>query len=359
MKIGINARTFSIKEPGGAVQVAIRHTKSLINDPDIDVVLFGPDDLNKEFPNTNVVSSGYSGNSQFYGLFWERVILPRIASKQNVDLLYCPNGNAPLIPTSYSVVVCIHDVNSFEGWSSSIHQLYRRAMIPLGARLADSVITVSEFSKQEIATHLDISLESIHVVHNGIDEIFFSDSSGDQFRLPSQYILFVGALNPRKNIKNIIRSFIILKDKSDFDTDLVIIGPRNKKIFKNMSIEERNDIHTPGFVTKKQLKHAYINADVFLYPSLYEGFGLPPLEAMACGTPVIASNRTSMPEILNDAALLIDPTNVDEIVNSVKKILENGNKADELRVAGKTRAKKFTWTKATKTLTQKLRDIHE
>jgi len=123
MKIGINARTFTVDEPGGAVQSSIKHTKELIERDDTDVVLFGAKVMESVFPDTPLVATGYPVPSQVYGLLWERVALPTLADRSDIDVLYCPNGNAPVTPISCPVVMCIHDVNAIKGWSSGIHQL--------------------------------------------------------------------------------------------------------------------------------------------------------------------------------------------------------------------------------------------
>jgi glycosyltransferase involved in cell wall biosynthesis len=341
--VGVNARTFTVEEPGGAVQSAIRHTRGLIKDPTLSVVLFGHDSLVDQFPETAIVNARCPTRSQTFGIVWERTVLPHLADSAGVDLLYCPNGNAPVIKTSYPVVMCVHDVNAMKGWSSGIHQMYRRVAIPTGARVADVITTVSEFSKSEIIDNVQVNPSMIEVVYNGVDEIFHSDGDGDPVELPEQYLLFVGSLNPRKNIEGVVRSFLQLKQRSEIPHDLVVIGPDNKSIFKRASIEDRDDIVTPGFLSKMELKHAYANADVFVFPSFYEGFGLPPLEALACGTPVVASETTSLGELLDRGCIKIDPADVDEITAAVRRILIEDDLAETLVREGAEYASKFTW----------------
>ncbi|MFC6765366.1 glycosyltransferase family 4 protein [Natrinema soli] len=343
MKIGINARTFAVDEPGGAVQVSINHTKHLIDRSDTDVVLFGHESLASLFSNSEIDSSLYLPNSQVYGLLWERTALPYLIKKHDLDVLYCPNGNAPVTSVACPVVMCIHDVNALKGWSNGIHQVYRRIAVPRGAKVADRIVTVSEFSKHEITKKIDISSERVEVVYNGIDPLFFSSDSGEELMLPDDYILFVGSMNPRKNIQGVISAFEEVKQTECIPHKLVIIGPDNKSIFKNIEIEKEDHIVMPGFVTDKQLKYAYENADVFVYPSLYEGFGLPPLEAMACGTPVIASNRTSLPEILDDAAVLVPPRKISDIASTIATITTDVEYHSKLAKKGKNHAEKYTW----------------
>ncbi|QCJ45969.1 glycosyltransferase family 1 protein [Haloprofundus sp. MHR1] len=353
MKVGVNARTFTVDEPGGAVQTSIKHTKGLIERDDTDVVLFGAKELELVFPDTPLVTTGYPVPSQMYGLLWERVALPTLADRSDIDVLYCPNGNAPATRTSCPVVMCIHDVNALKGWSSGVHQLYRKTTVPRGAKLADTITTVSEFSKGEIVQHLNVPESKVSVVYNGVDESFFTTKSEPLDGLPENYLLFVGSMNPRKNLERVVKSYVAIKEQTNLPHELVIIGPENKNIFKGVDIESRDNIVTPGFVTEEELKFAYENADVFVFPSLYEGFGLPPLEALACGTPVVASETTSLGEILQKGCILVDPEDVQGITDAIVQILEDEQLARNLITQGKAYAREFTWKNATK----QLRDV--
>jgi len=285
--------------------------------------------------------------------FWERVILPTLADQSDIDVLYCPNGNAPVTQTSCPVVMCIHDVNALKGWSSGIHQLYRKTAVPRGAKIADTITTVSEFSKGEIVEHLDVPHSKVDVVYNGVDKAFFTTESESLDGLPENYLLFVGSMNPRKNLERVVKSYVAIKEQTNIPHELVIIGPKNKNIFKSVNLESRDDVVILGFVTEGELKYAYRNADVFVFPSLYEGFGLPPLEALACGTPVVASKTTSLGEILQEGCIQVDPEDVQDIIDTTTQILADQKLADELATEGKEYARQFTWENAT----GQLRDV--
>jgi glycosyltransferase involved in cell wall biosynthesis len=356
MKVGVNARTFCVDQPGGAVQASINHTKRLINREDSEVVLFGHKSISNIFPEVTVVDTGYLIPSQLYGLLWERAMLPRLGEKHDIDVLYCPNGNAPVTRTDFQVVMCLHDVNAMKGWSNDIHQLYRKLAVPRGARLADMLVTVSEFSAQEISTHLGISQSKIEVVYNGIDDFFFSEESEKLSKLPENYILFVGSLNPRKNLECLVQSFETVQNRIDDDYKLVIIGPDNKNIFKKVDINETDKIVTPGFVSQAELKYAYEHADVFVFPSLYEGFGLPPLEALACGTPVVTSSTTSLGEIMQEGCIQVDPEDVEDISSAVLRLLEDNTLANQLTDEGIAYSKEFTWERSSDELYDILTD---
>jgi glycosyltransferase involved in cell wall biosynthesis len=250
--------------------------------------------------------------------------------------------------------VQIHDVNAMEGHSSSAHQLYRRLAIPRAADVADAVVTVSEFSKREIVSHLGIGPDKIRVVYNGVDEYFFEPGDGDPFDLPDSYVLYVGAINPRKNVERLVEAFNRLDGGPGIPEKLVLIGPERKAIFKAVDLEDSTAIVTPGYVTRAELKYAYTHADLFAFPSLYEGFGLPPLEAMACGTPVVAGEAGALPEVLGDAAEFVDPSDVDAIARGIQRVLTNQGCANDLVLRGSERVKKYTWEGAVDTLVNML-----
>ncbi|MFK5603925.1 glycosyltransferase family 4 protein [Haloferax volcanii] len=344
MKIGINARTFNVDEPDGAVQSARKITKSLSKAVNGDVILFGDADLESDpqLPDT-VYSSCFWSSSPFFGALWERVILPHLVNKSDVDVLLCPNGNAPPLGVNCPIITYVHDVNAQKEMSGTIHGLYRKYLMPLGIRNSKAIVTVSNFSKQEISRELGVREEKIHVVYNGVDEFYMQDSGSEAFDLPEEYFLYVGAMNPRKNVQGLIESYNLVKD--DVPHDLVLIGPNNKSVYKKFELADLSErIHTPGYLPQSQLKYAYENADLFLFPSLYEGFGLPPLEAMACGTPVISSNRSALPEILGENAILIDPKSPNEIANAILQSVNDSDSPHEKLL--KKQASKFTWEQA-------------
>ncbi|MDZ7730947.1 MAG: glycosyltransferase family 1 protein [Natrialbaceae archaeon] len=357
MNIGVNGRAFSVEEPSGGVQTAIEVTKSLQQLEDLNVICFGHQSIAEHFNQINLDSSYFIKNSQLYGIIWERTILPMIASKYNLDVLYNPNSNGFMFNPSFNNVVCIHDMSPQRGWTSTKMRIYRRAVLSRGAKMADRIVTVSEFSKNEIHSLLKIPKSKIDIVYNGIDPYFLSNEPGVEFDLPNNYILFVGAQNPRKNVKGVIESYLRVKNQTNSDLKLVMIGPNNKSIFKTLNVEETNNIIIPGFISKEELKYAYKNAELFLYPSFYEGFGLPPLEAMACGTPVVASNTSSLPEVLGNAAVFTDPTSIDDIVHEMISLLNNSSKRNKMVARGITHSQKFTWENSLEDLMRVFRSI--
>lgn len=344
-KIGINARTFTIDNPGGAVQVGKQLTNKLISDPDIDTHLYGHSKLEEEFTNPEIHTSGYIFESQLYGLAWEKMYLP-FCNFDDIDVLFCPNGNGPLVETNVPVVMYIHDVNAILGHSSKFYNFYRRMVIPRAAKVADAIVTVSKFSKDELLEVLDVPDSKVSVVHNGLDSRFLSDTEGDPIDLPNNYVLYVGQLNPRKNIRMLIESFKKFKSMYNVDHKLVLVGPGNRSIFKSIEVEEEDDIIHMGYVSDQNLKYIYRKAGVFLFPSLHEGFGLPPLEAMASGTPVISSKRGALSEVLDSHPIYIDPESKSDIATALCSILIEGEYSHQRQKAAKEYAQGFTWDNA-------------
>jgi len=220
---------------------------------------------------------------------------------------------------------------------------------------SDMIITVSHYMKKEILELLNFEPEKIKVIYNGYDKGIFkryspSELNGfrNRFKLPQYFLLFVGALEPRKNLERLIKAYISLNKDVKKDLKLVLAGApgwRNKKIMALINVEKEN-IYYLGYVSNQELAFLYNLATLFVFPSLYEGFGLPPLEAMACGCPVVVSNVSALPEICGDAAYYINPYNIDSIVEGICKVLDDKDLRGELIKKGLERAKIFSWDKS-------------
>lgn len=234
-----------------------------------------------------------------------------------------------------------------------------------------SFLAVSEATADELQHHLDLPRSEVAVVHNGLDAAF-SPPAGDEkaqaerlrdrFGLAPGYLLAVGSLEPRKNLERLIAAHAGLPDELRRARPLVVVGGggwRNESLEETLrAAEARGDVHRMGRVTGSDLLHLYRGASLFAYPSLAEGFGLPVLEAMACGTPVLTSNRSSMPEVAGDAARLVDPEDVEAICGALESMLSNPDELAELSSRGIERAKNFSWTRAVAEIVDLCRRIH-
>lgn len=343
MKLGINGRAMAVEEPGGAIQTARTIARGLCEEID-DTTLYGHESLQQTGIDCCVRAPLYPIKSLPYGIVWERTVLPITAMRDGIDVLYCPNTNAPITPTSFSTVMVVHDMGPERGYQSRLQQTYRRATLSPAAKYSDAIVTVSKFSKDEIVDILDVSPGKVHVVYPGIDELFFENGSGSRLDLPEQYVLFVGSMNPRKNIMRAVEAFQRARRQYGFPHEFVLIGPGSSLSFGDDSLDfTENHITSTGFVSTTELKYAYENADLFLFPSLYEGFGLPPVEAMACGTPVLAGAASALPEVLGDAAEYVDPTHVSEIACSIGELLNSAERRESMTRMGLNQSRNYTW----------------
>lgn len=277
---------------------------------------------------------------------WEHLVLP--LQTMGSHLLFCPANIAPLwIPRKIKLVVTLHDIAYLTHHKSvsKVFGAYYRWLIPKILKRANAVITISEASKREIARYYPFAESKTHVIYNGIGENF----SPIDFHTKTKTILYVGSLHERKNFISVIQAFQQIQNEID-DYRLIVIGkfsdifnltPETQKIINDA--KQNPKIVFLDSVSMKDIQRYYAQAALFLFPSFYEGFGFPPLEAMASGTPVITSNLSSMPEICGGAALYVDPYDIDDIVVKVKNLLGNTVLQKEMIDKGLKQAKKFKW----------------
>jgi alpha-1,3-rhamnosyl/mannosyltransferase len=212
----------------------------------------------------------------------------------------------------------------------------------------DVIITISEFSKKEIVSLTEVNPDKVFVTPLGVDPSF--SPGGDRIKgLPDQYILYVGNLEPRKNLPTLLTAFQSLPRHLKERHSLVIAGAKGwlsnglRKVLH--SFENDNNSILTGYVPQSHLPDLYRGASLFVYPSFYEGFGLPVIEAMACGVPVVASNTTSLPEVVGDGGILVNPYHPDELKEAMLKLLEDPGSRKEMAEKGLERAKLFSWEK--------------
>lgn len=295
---------------------------------------------------------------------WEQIALPEQARRDRVNILHCTGNTAPRwIPRKTKLIVTIHDVmylsrNNNAEVSRSFYQrlgrLYRRIVVPSIVNTISKVITVSNFSKQDILNALpQIPEEHITVIHEAANEIFERIPSEkvrntlSDLGLVDDYILTLGGLDPRKNTELVIKAFLDLRKKQQISSKLVVVGIPNwhDTSFNKIVLESsyHSDVIFTEFLSEEDLVALYNGCKVFLYPSLYEGFGMPPLEAMSCGVPVITSQVTSIPEIVGDAARLIDPMSIEQLKNEIMAINSDEDLRQALVQRGLEQIKKFSW----------------
>jgi len=297
-------------------------------------------------------------------LIWEQIALPIQARKDSVNILHCTGNTAPIyLDRKINLVSSIMDVMYLKSYSdlpksSSLYQrlgrIYRKVIVPKTLSHISRVITISNYSKDDILKHfLALREGEIVVTYLAADERFHVVDKSilaeikNKLGISGSYILSLGATDPRKNTELIIKTFIELKNQNKIEEKLVIVGIPDWKNTRFYDIVQEsnfeNNVIFTDFISEDDLVLLYNGASIFLYPSLYEGFGMPVLEAMSCGVPVITSNITSMPEIAGDAAILINPRDPEELKSSILTVLNDEKLRNELRELGFKQAKKFSW----------------
>jgi len=286
-------------------------------------------------------------------LEWQQFGLPRRARAAGVDLLHVTGFDAPWWKPC-PVVLTVHDLIGllFPANLPPISRLYWSRWLPRTIRWADRVIADSNHTKNDVSRLLGISPERIEVIHLGVDEKFHPvedrkvlETVRDKYSLPKKFILCLGTLEPRKGLDTLIAALADLAVNNP--CELVIAGKRGwytQPLFqqvKALSLGQR--VHFTGYVVEEDLGALYSLAHLFVYPSRYEGFGLPPLEAMACGLPVVCTDAASLPEVVGHAALLVPPDDPVALATAMRRLLGDGQLHTEMRSRGMERATRFTW----------------
>jgi glycosyltransferase involved in cell wall biosynthesis len=348
-KVYINGR-FLTQRITGVQRFALEFVKALdklieVNDIclSFELVIMTPRNIINDIKlkNIKVIPVG-----RLKGHLWEQLELP-FYSRDGLLVNLCNTG--PLLKRKQ--IVTIHDVAVYskpEGFTKKFIYWYK-FLFKILSLIACRIVTVSEFSKRELVHYCKTEQNKIRVVSEGWEHIQRKDSDLNVFKKHNidseQYILVVSSLNPNKNFQGIVKAIEIL---GDTETDIVIAGGTNPKIFGSSTSSLPSSVKYIGYITDEELRALYERAKCFIYPSFYEGFGLPPLEAMACGCPVIVSNATSLPEVCGDAALYVDPYSPEDIAEKIKLLLSDDKLREELRRKGLERAKMFSWEKCAK-----------
>lgn len=307
--------------------------------------------LKERIPNTKVVQNSLLP----YGVYVELWnLFPKFGLEQvfdvKADISHFFNFVIP--PKASGMTInTVHDLVYLNYPETMEKRNYRRLKLHLerSCREADVIITVSQTVKREMIEQMGLPGAKIRVVYNGVDQSRFFPGAGRLASMPEHYFLYLGTLEPRKNLTGLLEAYRIGKQKFG-DCKLVLGGARGweyDEIFRKVKeyrLEE--DVIFPGYLPAEQLSGLYAGAQAFVFPSLYEGFGIPPLEAMACGTPVITSKCSSLPEVAGDAAVLADPCNPEELAAAMEQILTDSALRKSCISRGLERVKRFTWEKA-------------
>jgi len=286
--------------------------------------------------------------------FGEFVFLGRRVRKKGVDLYHSPHYTLPL-GLGGSSVVTIHDLIPlrFPGYFNAVKKACAWALMKHAVRNAGAIITDSEFSRRDLLEMFRVPEEKVHAIHCGVDSQYARLQDGERIQsirrmygLESPFVLYVGSLKPHKNIPTLLEAFSLLA-KKNVEVNLVFVGEslssRSSLAGKAEALGLVGRIHDLGFVSGEDLAAIYNCAEMVVLPSLYEGFGLPAIEAMACGTPAIVSNATSLPEVAGRGALVVDPRSAGEWAEAMKSILEDSSLRGDLIARGFENASRYSW----------------
>lgn len=360
MRIGINGHLLSFEETYRQAGVS-RYIEALLRElpgvaPDDDLVVFsGPvdaEDEGKFDPKIEWRQSRVRTVRPPVRIAWEQTAGPLAARRAGIDLMHFPVNVVTLSP-SVPQVVTVHDLafHHFPEQYPAAKQRYLRLMTRLSVGRARRVIAVSEATRQDVIRLYGRSPERVVAVPNGIGGEMkpLPPDRVAEFRrereLPEEFFLFLGTLQPRKNLETLLRAYAMIANEVAWP--LIVAGAagwqydRTFGLVRQLGLSER--VRFVGYVAGDELPLWYNAATVFVYPSLYEGFGLPVLEAMACGTPAIASNTSSLPEVVGDAGLTIDPTDTRALASAMLAVARDGDLRQQLGQRGRERAREFGW----------------
>ena len=356
MRVAIDARKLHDFGIGTYIRNLLRHLARADQDTEF-VLLCGEADLGVAAqlgPNFRAVlepSPNYS--------LREQVHVPWVLRRERPNVYHAPHYVLPAgvrCPSVVTIHDCIHLMFP-QYLPNRVAYAYARAQMWSAARRSNCILTVSEASKRDILHLFNVAPEKIVVVYNAIDSHFSVTPSEEavarvreRYQLDHRFVLYVGNIKPHKNLVRLIEAFDELRRGELEDLKLLIIGDQISKLPALRRAVHRHKLHKHvrflGYLADDQLAILYRLASVFAFPSLYEGFGLPPLEAMASGTPVVTSNVSSLPEVVGGAAVLVDPYDVDAIVDGLRRVLTNPTLAAEMRQKGIARAREFSWERS-------------
>ncbi len=359
-KIGINAHLLSpvsgYRRAGIHQYIAqvLRHLPRLDGRPHYTIYTRDRASI-EERDDFTVVSSRWPTERRSVRILWEQFSWPLQAAREQFDLLHSMAFVTPVL-TNTPAIVTVYDLSfvHFPETFPAAQRLYLHSQTSRSVNKAHRVITISEASRQDLHHFFDVSLDRIDVVLPGVEQVYrpLPDEHVKVFRemrgVPEKFILHVGTLQPRKNVPVLLEAFA--QSKKVEDAVLVLAGAKgwqHDEIFamvKNLGLEER--VHFTGYVADEELPFWYNAAEALVFPSIYEGFGMPVVEAMACGTPVIAARTSSIPEAGGEAALYFDPQDTAALARQMDSVLSERQLAKQMRQSGLERAQKFTWERA-------------
>lgn len=360
MKIAIDCHTLEVENWAGKEQALFNILKALtLADKENEYILYFRKPIIKKIslPDKRQVKS-----FNFPTPFWHLVVLFDLLFISRVKILFVPCAYLlPALKFFIPSVVLLHDLTAFIPEIKETHEknliLKEKLFVELALKKAHTIISVSQSTKNDCLKYFKIFPEKIKVVYPGnknhlrpIKDHEEIDKVLKEYKLPEKFLLSVSTLEPRKNIENLIKAYqVYLNANPHFHFPLLLVGKKGwyyKNFFQLVSqLKLEDKVIFTGYLPEEVLPFLYSRAEVVLYPSLYEGFGSPVLEAMSCGAPVITSNNSSLPEVAGDAAILVNPYEISEIKLAIEKVLSNETLRNDMIRKGLIQAQKFSWSK--------------
>lgn len=350
MRIAIDVRTIFVKRTGvGYYVYNLMNTLTRIDKENDYWFITGPD-----FRTNHNFLKFFPRAAKF---IFDNFVIPLKLYLKRIDIYHSPAYLLPLMNFNYKKIVTIHDLGFIllPHSYALTHSFHLRLMTAWSLKKADRIIAVSKSTQKDLIFFFPFCGNKTSCIYEGVNSKFhiIEDKSKieeikKRYKIDSPFILFVGTPDLRKNIDRLINAFCLVRKKFQQKIKLVLVGVKKKKSFVTETIQKYGleaDIIQVGYVNEEEMVLFYNATEMFVFPSLYEGFGLPILEAMACGAPVITSNISSMPEVAGNAALLVDPYNIKDISDKICQILTNDELKNSLIKRGLERVKEFSWEK--------------
>ena len=366
MRIAIDVRKLNDYGVGTYIRNLVGQLARLDHDTEY-VLVCKPDDL--ELPRQ--LGPNFRGVADPSGQYSvrEQLSIPASLLRTSPHLFHTPHYVLPALTPCRSIVTihdCIHLVfpQYLEG---RIARTYARSAFWTAVHRANRILTVSEASKRDILRFFPIAPEKVTVIYNAIADHFYDEPPAEEmaqvqerYQLHDRFVMYAGNVKPHKNLERLVDAFVLLRHDAAYDDlKLLITGSEISKYAPLRRAVHRHNLHKHvrflGYQSEQTLAVLYRLADVFVFPSLYEGFGLPPLEAMASGTPVVVSNASSLPEVVGDAGVLVNPYDVTSIADGIRRVLDDSALRDALKTRGLARARSFSWPASVK----RIRDIYQ
>jgi glycosyltransferase involved in cell wall biosynthesis len=320
-------------------------------DNDYEFIVAVPNKIIKNDYGFNIIYD----DSQLRTYLWQQLRLPLLVNRVKADILWNPCNEGPIF-LNVPQIINIYDASVYaqNKWFDWKFTLYYKFMIKIFGKIAAKIITCSEFSKEELVKYRICNQSKIKVIYPSVSDFFINNINSVNEK--QNYIISVGSIDPRKNIKSLIRAWGLIKPKIRKNYKLLIIGGEYK-IFRKEKIKLEENIIFTGYLSDDELIKTYKTASLFVYPSFYEGFGIPPLEGMACGCPCVVSNAASLPEVCGDSAYYVNPYDVEDIARGIEIVLSDEKLRENLVKKGFENIKRFSWQRSAKEVLEIMKSL--